>query len=164
MGSDTRPIPADLTGYVLTSATAADVPEVVALEAECYPDPWPVTAFAALPANERVFFQVARADERGGSRLLGYVIGWFVMDEGELANLAVTPEARGRGIGRAMLQSLIDDATRRGVGDLYLEVRESNAAARGLYLAFGFEEIGRRRGYYRRPVEDALVLRRRLRA
>jgi ribosomal-protein-alanine N-acetyltransferase len=84
------------------------------------------------------------------------------MDEGELANLAVAPELRSRGIGRLLLDAILQNATTRGVRQLYLEVRESNVAARGLYLGRGFEQVGRRKRYYRSPTEDALILRRAL--
>lgn len=141
---------------VLRRATAADVPEVVGLERVCYGDPWPITAFAALPDNPRVFFAIAR-DEEGGA-VTGYVVAWYVLDEGELANLAVTPSSRRRGIGGALLDATLDDARKRGSNQIFLEVREGNDSARKLYRARGFEEVGRRKGYYRTPVEDALIL------
>jgi ribosomal-protein-alanine N-acetyltransferase len=160
MGSSTRPGAAALSGIVLRRATATDLPEVVALERTCYGDPWPATAFASLPENTQVFFAVARDDVRG--RLAGYVVGWYVMDEGELANLAVAPHDRGRGVGRVLLDAMLHDARARGTLQIYLEVRESNAAARQLYATREFEEVGRRKRYYRSPVEDALILRRTL--
>jgi ribosomal-protein-alanine N-acetyltransferase len=159
MGSDTRSSPAALNRVVVRSASGADLADVVALERACYGDPWPASAFASLPANQQVFFSVAR-DAAG--KLAGYVIGWYVMDEGELANLAVAPDLRSQGIGRLLLEAILQDARIRGTRQLYLEVRESNAAARQLYLANGFEEVGRRKRYYRRPTEDALILRRTL--
>jgi ribosomal-protein-alanine N-acetyltransferase len=76
-----------------------------------------------------------------------------------VANLAVNQLARGRGIGRALLERIIEDLSRRGVRALYLEVRVSNATALGLYARVGFSEVGRRERYYTHPVEDALVLR-----
>jgi ribosomal-protein-alanine N-acetyltransferase len=81
------------------------------------------------------------------------------MDEGEIANLAVAPDWRGRGIGALLLVTAITAARSRDATALYLEVRDSNDAARALYAAHGFLEVGRRRRYYRKPVEDALVLR-----
>lgn len=160
MGSGTRPGAPALSKVVLRHATAADLPEVVALERACYSDPWQASAFASLPDNARVFFTVARDDVRG--RVAGYVVAWYVMDDGELANLAVAPGDRGRGIGGALLDAMLVDASARGTSQVYLEVRESNAPARQLYAARGFEEVGRRKQYYRMPAEDALILRRTL--
>ncbi|HEU4994690.1 MAG TPA: ribosomal protein S18-alanine N-acetyltransferase [Gemmatimonadaceae bacterium] len=160
MGSDARPGASALSGLVLRPAIAADLPEIAALERVAYGDPWPASAFASLPNNPRVFFTVARQDVRGA--LVGYVVAWYVLDEGELANLTITPSHRKRGMGGVLLDAVLSDASSRGVAHIYLEVRESNTAARRLYASRGFEEIGRRAGYYRSPVEDALVLRRTL--
>jgi len=80
-------------------------------------------------------------------------------DEGEILNLAVAPDGRRRGLGRELVRATIDALTEREVRQVYLEVRESNAPARALYATFGFKEVGRRQQYYRRPVEDAIVLR-----
>jgi len=159
MGSNTRSGAPALNAPVLSRATAADLPEVIALERICYGDPWPASAFASLPENARVFFTVARDV---GRALWGYVVAWYVMDEGELANLAVAPAVREQGIGRALLDSMLDDARSREIAQIYLEVRESNFAARQLYASRGFEEVGKRKGYYRTPKEDALILRRTL--
>ena len=160
MGSSARTPTSGLTDVVLRHATAADLPEVAALERVCYGDPWPASAFASLPDNARVFFAVARKDVR--DRLAGYVVAWYVMDEGELANLAVAPDLRGQGIGRTLLDAVLSDAESRGTAQLYLEVRESNQPARQLYATRRFEEVGRRKRYYRSPTEDALILRRTL--
>ncbi len=149
-----------MSGVLLRPATVADIHDVVAMERACYSDPWPASSFATLPANDRVFFVVARASESG--ELQGFAIAWYVMDEGELANLAVGPETRRRGIGQALLDAVTTDALGRGTSALYLEVRESNSAARQLYQAAGFEQVGRRKRYYRQPEEDALILRRTL--
>jgi len=131
------------------------------MERSCYGDPWPASAFASLPNNAQVFCAVAR-DETRARELVGYVIGWYILDEGELANLAVAPDARRRGIGRSLLDAMLDDAGSRAVSRIFLEVRESNAAARQLYAQRDFEYVGRRKRYYRSPVEDALILRRTL--
>ncbi len=160
MGSSARPDAPELTGVVLRTATADDLAEVTGLEEACYSDPWPKTAFASLPENARVFFSVARSDV--GGQVAGYVVAWYVLDEGELANLAVAPALRRQGIGRILLDAMLADASARGTSHVFLEVRESNVAARKLYRARGFEEIGRRKSYYRTPVEDALILRRTL--
>ena len=129
--------------------------DVVSLEQRCYADPWPGAAFASLPENPNVFFSVARAAD---GALAGYVVGWHVMNEAELANLAVDPSARRHGVGRILLDAMLDDAARRSIDRVFLEVRESNAAARQLYAMRGFEHVGRRKKYYRSPEEDALIL------
>src|SRR3712207_1359794 len=94
------------------------------------------------------------------SLVVGYVVAWFAGGEGEIANVAVAPLARGRGIGGQLLDAAIAAAADHGAEALYLDVRESNARARALYDSRGFVEVGRRRRYYRRPDEDAIVLRR----
>jgi [ribosomal protein S18]-alanine N-acetyltransferase len=145
-----------LKGRELRIATAEDLSEVTALERACYSDPWPATAFASLPDNPRVYFSVVETPP--ANRIAGYVVAWYVLEEGELANLAVAPALRGQGIGQLLLDAVLADAARRGTAKLYLEVRESNSPARKLYASRNFVEIGRRKGYYRSPVEDALIL------
>ena len=92
--------------------------------------------------------------------MAGYVVALDAADEGEILNLAVAPSVRRTGLGRALVEDILDALGGRGVRQVYLEVRESNAPARALYAAHGFREVGRRKQYYRRPVEDAIVLRR----
>jgi ribosomal-protein-alanine N-acetyltransferase len=140
-------------------ARAGDVPGVVAIERAAFSDPWSARSFHDAIAQEAVYFACARSD---GGNPLGYVVAWFAADEGEIANLAVAPEGWGHGVGRALLEAALSEAESRSVRSVYLEVRETNARARRLYRSSGFEEIGRRRQYYRRPTEDAIVLRRTL--
>lgn len=139
-------------------ASVADLVEVAALERRCFSDPWPATAFASLPDNPAVFFAVARQGPCGP--LVGYAIAWRVLDEAELANLAVESTSRQAGVGTQLLDAVLSDAGQPSVKRVYLEVRESNVAARRLYASRGFAEVGRRKKYYRGPDEDALVLRR----
>ncbi len=139
-------------------AVVEDVPRIAAIEQLVFSDPWPATAFAGLLDRDHLFFAVAR--EGAGGPVVGYVVAIFAGGEGEIANLAVAPDFQGRGIGSDLVEAVLREAGLLGVEGLYLEVRESNAAARRLYGDRGFEQVGRRRGYYRRPAEDALVLRR----
>lgn len=99
--------------------------------------------------------------ERDGV-LAGYAICWTILDEAELGNVAVAHEARGLGVGDTLVRAVLDRIRQRGVRACFLEVRESNLAAQRLYRQRGFEAVGRRRAYYSRPVEDALVMRLRL--
>ena len=141
-------------GARVRPATAADLPAVVAIEQAAFTDPWSPTSFRTLLGNPAVCFAVAEGDRL----LLGYSVAWFAADEAELANLAVGAPARGRGVGALLLDAVLAEAAHRGAATVYLEVRESNAAARRLYVSRHFAEVGRRRRYYRNPVEDALVL------
>jgi ribosomal-protein-alanine N-acetyltransferase len=136
-----------------------DVPAIVEIERAAFTDPWSLRSFREALAHSAVYFAVARRDE---AQIAGYVVAWFAADEGEIANLAVSPDAWGRGIGRALLDAALEEGRRRDVSAVYLEVRDSNDRARRLYRSRGFEEVGRRRGYYAQPVEDAIVLRRTL--
>jgi ribosomal-protein-alanine N-acetyltransferase len=136
-------------------AVASDMIAVLDIEAHAFSDPWHRASFERLIGDMRVHFAVATSADIG---LAGYVVAWYVMDEGEIANLAVALPARRRGIGGVLLDSAIAVARTRAVTTLYLEVRDSNQVARALYESRGFHQITRRRRYYRRPVEDALVL------
>ena len=93
-------------------------------------------------------------------REAGYVIAFAIGEDAELLNVAVEPKWRGQGFAGQMLDAVLIDLGSHGVRAAFLEVRESNRGARMLYASRGFKEIGRRSNYYRRPVEDALVMRR----
>jgi ribosomal-protein-alanine N-acetyltransferase len=158
MGDGARATATGMSGTVIEPAAEADLAEIALLERRSFSDPWSARSFAELIANPRVLFLCART--HAGGPAVGYVVAWFVADEGEIANLAVSPDERGQGVGAALLDAALSEASRRGALTVYLEVRDSNEIARALYGSRGFEEIGRRRRYYRRPVEDAVILRR----
>jgi ribosomal-protein-alanine N-acetyltransferase len=140
---------------VLRPARDADIDAVLEIEHSSFGDPWNRSAFVELLDDPRVAFLIADA----GGAVRGYVVAWFVLDEGEIGNLAVASETRRHGVGAQLLDGAIAAVRKSDVDTLYLEVRDSNAAARALYASRGFVEVGRRRDYYRRPKEDALVLR-----
>jgi ribosomal-protein-alanine N-acetyltransferase len=133
-----------------------DVEAVVSIEAAAFATPWSVQTFAALLARPRAEMQVLEVPDDG---VVGYAILWCVLDEGELANIAIREDYRGRGLGARLLDEVVEVARGRGVRSIVLEVRESNSTARELYRSRGFGEVGRRRDYYDDPREDALVLR-----
>jgi ribosomal-protein-alanine N-acetyltransferase len=142
----------------LRPVAEADLPAIAQLERACFSDPWSPKSFAAALSHPDVYFTAAVREGTGD--LVGYVVSWFVAGEGEIANLAVDASVRNRGVGGTLLDATIAEATRRGAEALFLEVRDSNVTARGLYASRGFTEVGRRRQYYRLPTEDAIVLRR----
>jgi ribosomal-protein-alanine N-acetyltransferase len=139
-----------------------DLERIAAIERVSFSDPWSFETFSATLALRHLRFLVAEEGAPGGAApiLVGYVVALVMADEGEVADLAVAPSARRRGIARSLLERTMAEVMASGVRALYLEVRESNAAARALYQALGFEPVGRRRGYYQHPAEDALLLRR----
>lgn len=141
-------------------ARREDVDGVAGIERRAFSDPWSANSFRALFGNPLVHFAVAEETITG--RVVGYVVAWFVVDEAEIANLAVSEDARRSGIGARLLDAALEAAAQRGCRVVFLEVRESNVAARALYASRRFEVAGRRTKYYRKPVEDALVLRREL--
>ena len=147
-------------------AVRADLASMLLIEQASFADPWTVDSLATALSLERMRVLVAESVGEGNdggdaaAGLLGYVVALVMGPEAEIADLAVAPRARRRGVGRALLGRVLAELGEAGVRTVYLEVRESNQAARTLYEANGFGSIGRRRGYYRQPVEDALVLRR----
>ena len=93
------------------------------------------------------------------SELQGFVIARGVGEEWEIENIAIAGPARRRGLGTRLLGELLDLARTKGAAAIFLEVRESNQAARGLYKKWAFLESGRRPRYYKDPEEDAILYR-----
>jgi ribosomal-protein-alanine N-acetyltransferase len=137
----------------------ADVDAVAAIEAEVFTSPWSAETFAGLLDRPELEVLVLE-DAREG--IVGYAVLWCVLGQGELANVAVIPRLRGRGLGSYLLTCTLEVARSRGVETIFLEVRVSNERAVELYRRFGFTEVGRRKGYYDRPREDAIVMSARL--
>lgn len=156
MGIGARKAATGTMTIVIADVEERDLSSVAAIERTAFSDPWSEKSFRDALAHPSIYFAAARDDE---ATVVGYVVAWFVADEGQIANLAVTPSAWGGGIGRALLDAALREAAVRDTENVYLEVRDSNERARRLYRSRGFEEVGRRLGYYRRPVEDAIVLR-----
>ena len=141
-------------------ARPADLPAVVGIERDSFALPWSEAAFRVVMRRQHGLLLVAEED----GEVAGYAAVWFAADEGELGDIAVAPDLRRRGVARSLLAAVRREARIRGAARLYLQVRESNAAARKLYVGAGYRQVGRRRRYYRSPPEDALVFRRELRA
>lgn len=139
----------------ITRMTAAHVPQVAALEQECFSDPWSQQSVASELDNPLSLWLVWVE----GSKVLGYVGSQTVMDETDMMNVAVAPAARRQGIARKLIEALVQQLQERGSHCLSLEVRASNAPAIALYERLGFQEVGRRPNYYRHPKEDGLILR-----
>jgi ribosomal-protein-alanine N-acetyltransferase len=137
----------------------ADIGRVTAIETASFTTPWKAATFRTLLERSGA---VLRVLETPLQPVAGYAVLWCILDQGELANIAVHPELRNRGLGSYLLDRMTDEAGSRGVESLYLEVRVSNLRARAMYGSRGFEEIGIRRDYYEQPREDARILVKRL--
>ncbi len=139
---------------VLRDFAVADIPWAAETERRVFSDPWPESFFRGELAQAMAWTRVA---ERGGCRA-GYLVAWLGAGTGHLGNLAVVPEARRRGVARALLEDLLARARALETAQVTLEVRVSNFAAQALYRAFGFRLAGLRRGYYGDTGEDALIM------
>jgi ribosomal-protein-alanine N-acetyltransferase len=115
-----------------------------------------------LFTNENSVMLVAR-NLFPGPAVIGFFAGWIVEDELHVNNVASHRDFRRIGIGRSLMEAATDEVRRRGVQQVLLEVRASNKAAQLLYGELGFRFVGRRRDYYRLPVEDAMVMKLKLR-
>lgn len=124
------------------------------LERECFSEPWSRAQLEATLTDESTELFVALC----GGKVAGYAGFSFVLDEGSVTDVAVFPAYRGRGIGRALVQKLRRRVQELELSFLTLEVRASNQAAIALYQSEGFVPVGCRRGFYRRPTEDAILM------
>lgn len=149
--------------YRTRAAQRDDLEAVHALERLCFSDPWSLRSLAEELDRATSHFVVAVWGTEGGDEVVGYAIAHAVADEAELANVAVSPTHRGQGIGAMLVQGVLAQVRAAGALDCWLEVRASNEAARALYRQLGFDDVGLRKRYYARPVEDAVVMRRSLR-
>jgi ribosomal-protein-alanine N-acetyltransferase len=144
--------------FRIRRAEGADVSALTNIERRCFSDPWSEAGIRESIQSETTIALVAENLEGE----LGYLMARLSGEEGEILNLAVLPGHRRQGVGRRLLEQGLALLIGSGVREAYLEVRESNRAARDLYLGFGFRPVGMRPHYYRNPAEDALVLRARL--
>lgn len=106
--------------------------------------------------------RASRLKSDAGSGILGFLVAQHLPPEWELENLVVAPHARRKGLAKRLLNALLAAAKKRDSTALFLEVRDSNAAARALYEKAGFRQVGRRYSYYTSPSEDAVLYRRTL--
>ena len=131
-----------------------DVTAVYEIERDCFGDPWTADAICMASKEKGRSVFVAVDD--------GYVIGYGliqqVLDECEILRIAVSSDHRRKGAGRLLMDEMIKEAGKTGARIFYLEVRESNLAAIGLYRKLKFTESGMRNGYYSNPTENAILM------
>lgn len=137
-----------------------DLPQVAAIATQSYAEPWPQESFR-IELDSAVSHPIVA--ERAGE-IIGFIVAWIVLDEVEIANLTVKETFRQRGLGRMLLTHVLALARSIKCACAYLEVRQSNVAARRLYESLGFTDHGLRSRYYGRSGEDAILMQKKLTA
>jgi ribosomal-protein-alanine N-acetyltransferase len=137
-----------------SSLSRENVIAVHRIENEIFPSPWSMESFIGEINNEAANYIVMTHDDE----VIGYGGMWKVLDEGHITNIAVTKSFQGKGLGRALVEEMIDMAEKLGIKHVTLEVRVSNEKAIGLYKKLGFEIAGTRKRYYADNNEDAYVM------
>ena len=139
-------------------ATAADIPAVMAVERHAATAAhWPMEQYETAFRGEAPSRTVLVIEDEAS--VLGFITGRALGEEWEIENIAVAEPARRHGLGARLLGEFLDLARDQGAATVFLEVRESNLAARRFYAKWAFKESGRRKLYYHEPEEDAIVYR-----
>ena len=129
--------------------------DILQMEQQCFSVPW---THEQLMAQLSDFMHIFLAAEDEDGRAVGYAGLMYVLDEGYISNVAVSPDRRREGIADMLLTELYERAKAKKLSFLTLEVRESNIPAQSLYKKHGYTEVGRRKAYYSRPKEDAVLM------
>lgn len=135
--------------------TLDDLPAVIELDQLSFTLPWPERSFRfELTENLASRCWVVEVD----GRLVGMIVAWFLVDEAHIATIATHPDFRRQGIARKLLTHALRYMSKEGAITSFLEVRESNIPAQEMYRKFGYEEVGRRKRYYKDTDEDAILM------
>ena len=140
--------------YEILPMTEADLDEVTLLERECFSVPWSRDSFEDVMKYSFLGGFCARVK----GELAGYGVFHSLFEDGEILDIAVGKSFRGLGIAKKLMSFMESEAALRGACRMMLEVRRSNAEARGLYLGLGYKETGVRKNYYKNPTEDAILM------
>ena len=146
--------------YSITDAREEMLPQLLEIEKECFSVPWTEAMLRTQMAPETHIFLAAETPQ---GEVAGYIGLMFVLDEGYISNVATAPQYRRQGIAGALIRALVRRAEEKQLAFLTLEVRESNESAVALYEKCGFATVGRRKNYYEKPTEDALLMTRLMR-
>ncbi len=134
-----------------------DLPSVIEIENISYPNPWQLSSFKGEIENRPIsnpYVIIYRPLEK----VIGYIIYWHMRNEVQISNIAISPDYRQLGVGEGVLRKVLLEMRQKGAEFVFLEVRPSNLAARRLYEKLGFTILGLRKGYYRSPSEDAIIM------
>ncbi len=140
--------------YTVRDAIPADAPRLCEIEKECFSLPWSEKSLCDFIENQNTEMLIAE----DASGIIGYAGAYLLIDEADIANIAVTSRARRRGVARRLVNELEKALRRHDIVSATLEVRQSNSSAISLYASEGYEQITVRRGYYLSPREDAIIM------
>ena len=139
---------------IFRKGTEEDIKHIAELEAKTFSDAWTETGVRETLGQKQAFITVAE----DGGELIGYCIIYYVMDEAEIARIAICEDVRRTGIGNDLFQYTCEYCTEIGVERLLLDVRESNEGAIAFYKNYGFQIDGIRKDFYEMPKEDAVLM------
>ena len=132
-----------------------DLDIILEIEHASFSTPWSLESFKAeLIDNEYARYLCLELE----GRVIGYMGLWFILDEGHITNIAITPAHRGQHWGELLMRSMIEKMMEQGMERMTLEVRVSNSLAQSLYKGLGFASAGIRKGYYADNGEDAMIM------
>ena len=136
-------------------AAIDDAQVIYDIEQQSFSVPWSLeSVLAELEGADNKLYMVICED----NHIVGYAGAWLVYDEGQITNIAIRPSARRQGFGAKLTSALIEECFKRGMHEIFLEVRISNLSALSLYRQLGFTVKGVRKNYYSEPKEDAYIM------
>jgi len=144
-----------MNDVIIRKMTEEDIDQVLEIEKESFKTPWSREAFVLeLEKNQLARYIVAEKE----GKVIGYGGLWLILDEAHITNIAVSSQYRGQGIGKLIMEGLIEICEEKGINNMTLEVRKSNIVAQSLYKKYGFVNCGVRPGYYTDTKEDAIIM------
>jgi len=140
--------------YIIRPMEKRDIAQVTEIEKSIFALPWSANSFIeASEKEDNIYLVCVDYDE-----IIGYCGLWTVLGEGNVTNVAVSEKHRGKGYGKALLKALENRGAEKKVTRYFLEVRQSNVVAQNLYLSLEYKNIGIRKNFYEKPVEDAIIM------
>jgi len=139
---------------IVRNMIESDVESIATMESAVFSDAWTAKSIEDTYNQPQAFIVTAELD----GKVAGYCIVYFVLDEGEIARIAVDNCFRRQGVGRKLLEQVERTCKEKGIIRLMLDVRESNESARAFYKSMGFEVDGVRKNFYEMPKENAVLM------
>ena len=138
--------------------TEKELDQVLALDKTCFGGLWSLNGYKREIKSPNSCLLIMTIDDHLKERVIGFASFWAILKEAHITLLAIHPDFQGQGLGKLLLNHLLSEIDKRHLSAATLEVSEKNFKALNLYQKFGFKEAGRRKRYYQKTGEDALVL------